>query len=84
MKADLPPSLQILLAAHQAGHDFSNMGDISGIIARVTTGTIEIDTSPRAIRAVLRAMQEADDRRAGVMRLWVDDLVQPDASDCMG
>jgi len=47
------------------------------VMRLVFAHTLPIDCSDQAIRAVLRVMQEADDRRAGVVRLWVEDLVQP-------
>jgi len=72
---NLPPSARLLLAAHQAAHDFSHIGDLSDLLARVVAGRVEIDTSPAACHAVLRALQEADDRLRGVARLWVDDLI---------
>jgi hypothetical protein len=62
-----------MLAAEQAGYDFSRMPDLGPMLARVVAGTIEIDTSPAACRKVLRAMHEADDRKAGIVRLWVDE-----------
>ena len=71
----LAPSALVMLAAQQAGYDFSRMPDLGTLVARVVAGTIEIDTSPAACRKVLRAMQEADDRKAGIARLWLDDLV---------
>jgi hypothetical protein len=71
----LAPSLLVMLAAQQAGYDFSRMPDIGPLLARVVAGTIAIDTSPAACRKVLRAMQEADDRKAGIARLWLDDLL---------
>jgi hypothetical protein len=64
-----------MLAAEQLGYDFSRMPDLGPLLARVVAGRIEIDTSPAAHRKVLRAMQEADDRKAGIVRLWVEDLV---------
>ncbi len=73
----MPPSLLLVLAAHQRGANFSDMGDcdLSGLMQRIIARTLPIDTSPEACTRVLRAMQEADDRKAGRVRLWLDDLV---------
>ncbi len=71
----LPPSALVMLAAEQIGHSFSRMPDLGDLIRQVTAGTIEIDTSPAACRRVLRAMRDADDRKAGIARLWLDDPV---------
>ena len=71
----LAPSALVMLAAQQAGYSFSRMPNLGDMLARVVAGQVEIDTSPAACRKVLRAMQEADDHKAGVARLWVDDLI---------
>jgi hypothetical protein len=51
------------------------MPDLTPLLARLVAGQVEIDTSLAACRKVLRAMQEADDRKAGIARLWIDDLI---------
>ena len=72
----MAPTQLLMLAAEQAGYDFSRMPDLRSLLDRIVTGTIEIDTSPAACRRVVRAMQEVDDRKAGIARLRLDDLVK--------
>jgi len=72
--AHLPPSALVMLAAHQAGYSFNRMPDLASLLARVVAGQIEIDTSQQACRRVLRAMMDADNRKAGIERLRIDDL----------
>ncbi len=73
----LSPSTLLILALHQRGADFSDMGDcdVSGVLDQIQARTLAIDTGPEAVARVLRAMQEADDRKAGRVRLWIDDLL---------
>ncbi len=75
----LPPSTLILLGQHQ--HPAM---ELDTVMRLVYAHTLPIDTIDQAIAACRRALIEADDRRAGRMRLWIEDLVQPDASTCMG
>jgi len=78
----LGPSVLLMLAAHQAGYDYSNMPVLGPMLDRVIAGLVEIDTSPAAFRRVLRAMNEADDRKKGIARLWVDHLLLSAEPEC--
>jgi hypothetical protein len=64
-----------MLAAQQAGYSFSRMPDLGDLLVRVVAVQVEIDASSAARRKVLRAMQEADDHKAGIAQLWIDDLI---------
>ncbi len=71
----LSPSILLMLAAQQRGYSFSDMPDLDGLLDQVIAGAIPIDTTPEAHKRLLRAMQNADDQKAGRVRLWVEDLV---------
>ena len=65
----MPPSLLILLGQHQHPTMFSDT-----VMRLVLAQTLPIDTSDQAIVAMQRSNQEVADRRAGVMRLWLEDV----------
>lgn len=65
----MSPSRLILLGRHQ--HPEMKPDTVMRL---VFARTLPIDTSDQAIAALRRATQEAADRQAGVMRLWVEDL----------
>jgi hypothetical protein len=66
---NLPPSILLTLAAHQTGRD------IGDLVKPLLSGRLIIDDSYRALAACHRALIEAEDRKAGVMRFWPEDVL---------